>query len=205
MTRRDGTDDTGTADDTGTGSEAGTPGSDASTRGERPPDHTAPDADSPRSSADPRRIGSLAVTESDVVDALEATARGGREIVLRVTPPFSGRMRARLHAVGVVGDESGGGSEQATGADDDGTHAAEATPVYVPPERFVADPPTYPTVDDTEDELRASDAAYSRERHRERHRTAVAEWRQTVRSRLVEAVTLHTDAGPTTVSVAYLG
>nr|WP_188785699.1 hypothetical protein [Halobellus salinus] len=149
-------------------------------------------------------MGSLAVTESDVVDALEATARGNREIVLRVTPPFSGRMRARLHAVGVVGDDSGGGSEQATEADDE-TRAAEPAPVCIPPERFVADPPTYPTVDDTEDDLRASDNAYSRERHRERHRTAVAEWRQTVRAKLVAAVTLRTDAGPTTVSVAYLG
>ena len=213
MTRRDGTDDTGSPDDSGTVKDGGTTGSDCSdpTAGNDPsdrgppPNDTAPDADSPRSSADPRRIGSLAVTESDVVDALEATARGGRDIVLRVTPPFSGRMRARLHAVGVVGDGSGGGSEQATGADDDGTHAAEATPVYVPPERFVADPPTYPTVDDTEDELRASATPYTRDRHRERHRAAVEEWRQTVRARLVGSIAVPTDDGSTTVSVSYLG
>ena len=198
-------DDTGATDDTGTDSEAGSGGSDASARGEPPSDHTAPDADAPRSSADPRRIGSLAVTESDVVDALEATARGGREIALRVTPPFSGRMRARLHAVGVVGDDEASGiPEQATGADDE-TRAPEATPVCVPPERFVADPPTYPTVDDTEDELRASEAPYTRDRHRERHRAAVEEWRQTVRARLVGSIAVPTDDGSTTVSVSYLG
>ena len=145
------------------------------------------------SASDPRRIASVAVTGSDVIDALEATARGGRDIVLRITPPFSGRMRARLHDTGVA----------AVGSDEDAT--ADAAPVHLPPERLVADPPAYPTVDDTEDELRASGTPYTRERHRERHQAAVEEWRATVRERLVGEVTLHTDAGPTTVSVSYLG
>jgi hypothetical protein len=206
MTQRD--DDTGTADDSGAGEAPGTAGSDSSHRRPDPellPDDAAPEVDLP--SSDPRQIRSLAVTESDVVDALEAAARGGREIVLRITPPFSGRMRARLHDAGVVdtADESGETHERAAGSDDGGEHVPDAAPVCVPPERFVADCPAYPTVDDTEDELRASETTYSRERHRERHRAAVAEWRQTVRERLVEAVIIHTDAGPTRVSVAYLG
>ena len=47
----------------------------------------------------PDRIRSIAVHREDVANALEATLRSDREVVLRVTPPFSGRMRARLHAV----------------------------------------------------------------------------------------------------------
>lgn len=164
------------------------------------------DADPPVSS-DPRQIESLAVTESDVVDALEAAARGGREIVLRVTPPFSGRMRARLHDAGIVdgNDDPGAAPAGTPDTDNDVEHDSDAAPIHIPPERFVADPPAYPTVDDTEDDLRASETPYTRERHHERHQTAVEAWRATVRERLVEELTLHTDPGPTTVSVAYLG
>jgi hypothetical protein len=198
MTRRDRADDA-----------AGDDAADRTREPDRePPGDATPDADSPPSSADPRRIGSVAVTESDVVDALEAAARGGREIVLRVTPPFSGRMRARLHDAGVVDadDDSGMVPERGAGtADDQGREPDTAAPVHIPPERFVADPPTYPTVDDTEDELRASEAPYTRERHRERHQAAVEEWRAAVRERLLEEVTVSTAAGSTTVSVAYLG
>jgi len=172
----------------------------------RPLGDAEPGAESPQSS-DPRRIESLAVTESDVVDALEAAARGGREIVLRVTPPLSGRMRARLHDAGVVDAEDGlGGTPSgATDAGSDAERAPDAAPIHVPPERFVADAPAYPSVDDTEDELRASKTPYTRERHRERHQATVEEWRATVRERLVGEVTLDIDVGSTTVSVAYLG
>jgi hypothetical protein len=163
-----------------------------------PPSSDAGSDGSPPST-DPRRIESLAVTESDVIDSLEAAARGDREIVLRVTPPFSGRMRARLHDAGAVG------TSDSPGAAGDESDGADAAPIHIPPGRLVADPPTYPTVDDTEDDLRASGTPYSRERHRERHKAAVEAWRTAVRERLVEAVTLHTAAGRTTVSVAYLG
>jgi len=199
MPRRDGDDD---ADSTRDDPSDRTRDSDR----ERPLGDAESDADTPHSS-DPRRIESLAVTESDVVDALEATARGGRRIVLRITPPFSGRMRARLHDAGVVDAEDGSGGTP-SGTADAGTDAErtpDTAPIHVPPERFVADPPTYPTVDDTEDELRASETPYTQERHRERHQAAVEEWRATVRERLVEAVTLDTDAGTKTVSVSYLG
>ena len=85
------------------------------TRGDRTDDRSDParnSADDPPSSdagsdcslspAAPRRIEALAVTGSDVIDSLEAAARGDREIVLRLTPPLSGRMRARLHYARVV-------------------------------------------------------------------------------------------------------
>jgi hypothetical protein len=200
MTRRDRSSDT---DSTGDGPSDRTRGSD----GERPLDDAAPDTDPPLSSSAPRRIELLAVTESDVVDALEAAARGRRGIVLRVTPPFSGRMRARLHDAGVVdgGAESGADPEETARTVDEQERNSDAAPVHIPPERFVADPPTYPTVDDTEDELRASETTYTRERHRDRHQAAVEAWRATIRERLVEEVSLDTDAASTTVSVSYLG
>ena len=180
-------------------------------------------------SPDPRRIESLAVTESDVIDALEATARSDRDIVLRVTPPFAARMRARIHDASIPdtnadgrgsgerrdaerragdsdaardsGEETGEGSSTA----DAGPPSASASPIHIPPARFVVDPPAYPTVDDTEDELRASETPYTTERHRERHQAAVDAWREAVRERLAASVTLDMGDGETTVSVAYLG
>jgi len=200
MTRRD--------HDSGREADADPSGRSRDSDHEPPPDAAARDGDSSPSSTDPRRISSLAVTESDVVDALEAAARGDREIVLRITPPFSGRMRARLHDAGIVDteDESGVAPGRAAGPPDDADYRSDAAAsVYVLPERLVADPPTYPTVDDTEDELRASATPYTTEHHRERHQAAVEAWRTTVCERLVGEVTLSTETGSTTVSVAYLG
>lgn len=128
------------------------------------------------------------MSTADVVTALEANERRDRNAVLRVTPPFAGRMRARLHLAGAEG-----------GYDDD------ARPVHLPPERLVRDPPAFPTVDETGDELRASEEPYSRERHRERHAEAVEAWRRTVRDSLDGRATLETPAGPHEVDVNYLG
>lgn len=136
----------------------------------------------------PRRIRSLAVTTDDVITALEANERRDRDAVLRVTPPFTGRMRARLHLAGAEGEYDG-----------------DERPLHVPPERLVGDAPSFPTVDETGDELRASDEPYSRERHRQRHAEAVAAWRETVRDALGDAVTLETPDGPHEVAVLYLG
>ncbi|MFC7098809.1 hypothetical protein [Halobaculum marinum] len=52
---------------------------------------------------DPAVIRQLAVTTDDVLTALEARERGRRDAVLRITPPFAGRMRARLHVEGGEG------------------------------------------------------------------------------------------------------
>ncbi|MEF8800971.1 MAG: hypothetical protein V5A38_10855 [Halolamina sp.] len=140
---------------------------------------------------DPRRIDTLAVHTDDVLTALEARERGRRPTVLRVLPPFSGRMRARIHVV----DGSG---------QDDGA-------VHFRPGCFVTDRPPYPTVDDTEDELREG-GAYSVERHHEAHARAVKGWRETVRTRLRERIELPLSetGGPAheqqlSVRVRYLG
>jgi hypothetical protein len=54
---------------------------------------------------DPSVIRSLAVTAEDLVAAVESRHQRGVRVVLRVTPPFSGRMRARIHVP--TGDDDG--------------------------------------------------------------------------------------------------
>lgn len=72
--------------------------------------------------SDPAVVRQLAVTADDVLAALEARDRGRREAVLRITPPFSGRMRARLHVAGAEGADGYGG---------------DADPVHVEPRAFL--------------------------------------------------------------------
>jgi len=136
--------------------------------------------------ADPTAIRSIAVTTDDVVTALESTRRSGRRTVLRITPPFSGRMRARLHRP-VEGDDAG-----TTGA------------VHVEPATLVSDPPPYPDPDETADRLRAA-GEYTTERHHDHHTAAVREWRAAVRAGVVDTVTLPADAGTHCVEVKRLG
>lgn len=143
----------------------------------------------PVDSDDPRTIRTVAVTAGDVVAALEANERGRRDgrTVLRITPPFSGRMRARIHV------------EQGLAYDD-------PVPVHVPPGDLVADPPPFPSPDETEDELRSDPGVeYTRERHRERHTRAVEGWREAVRDAIVERAALPLAGGPHPVEVAVLG
>ena len=80
-------------------------------------------------SPDPTVIDTLVVTTDDLIAALEARDRGRRRAVLRVTPPFSGRMRARLHVEGREGEYDCG----------------EGEPVHVHPRAFLPDDfPTFP-------------------------------------------------------------
>jgi hypothetical protein len=139
---------------------------------------------------DPTVIRSLAVTAEDLVAALEANARRDAGAVLRVTPPFSGRMRARLHIAGA-----------------EGGYDETPSPVHVPPERLIDDDtPAFPSVDETEDELRTDpDVEYTPERHRQRHEARVEAWRGAVREQVSETATVETDAGEVTVEVSLLG
>jgi hypothetical protein len=139
-------------------------------------------------SADPTVVHTLAVTTDDVVTALEANERRDAGAVLRVTPPFSGRMRARLHLAGAEGEYD------------------PPAPLHVPPERLVAPVPPLPTPDDTEDAIRSdADRTYSTERHRRRHERAVDAWRAAVRRAIVERATVETPAGSHEVDVTTLG
>ncbi|WP_049898779.1 hypothetical protein [Halococcus agarilyticus] len=135
-------------------------------------------------------VRSIAVHAEDVVSAIEANRSDGPRTVLRVTPPFDGRMRARLHV-----------EHEGEYAEGDGQ-----TPIHIPPSRLVADPPTRPTPDGTGDRLRADPAAtYSVETHHERHTTAVAAWREALAASIVESVTLDGTGGPHRVEVTVLG
>lgn len=137
---------------------------------------------------DPANIRVLVVTVEDLVAALEANERRDAGAVLRVTPPFSGRMRARLH---LDGTESEYGDPE---------------PIHVRPERFVRTVPPFPSPDETEDELRSDpELTYSSERHRKRHEAAVEAWREAVRDAVDETATIETDAGTRTVRIATLG
>lgn len=139
-------------------------------------------------SVDPSVIQVLAVTTSDVVTAIEANVRRDAGAVLRVTPPFSGRMRARIHVEGGEGDYG------------------DPPPVHVAPERFVERVFPFPTPDETEDELRADpEVRYSSDRHRDRHETEVECWRRQIRDSMRNETTIPTPAGPHEVRIVSLG
>ncbi len=139
-------------------------------------------------SDDPTVVRVLAVTTNDVVSALEANVRRDAGAVLRVTPPFSGRMRARLHIDGAEREYD------------------DPPPLHVPPERFVRTVPPFPTPDETEDELRSDpEESYSRDRHRARHESSVENWREGIRDEIVSEATISTPIGSHTVRIATLG
>ena len=141
-------------------------------------------------SDDPTVIRVLAIHAADIVAALEANASRDARAVLRVTPPFTGRMRARLHLAGA-----------------EGGYDSDPAPLHVDPEGLVEDDaPAYPTPDLTEDELRSDpEATYTPEAHREYHERRVEEWREEVRMAVRERATLSTPGGPHEVRVTTLG
>lgn len=139
-------------------------------------------------SDDPTVVRVLAVTVDDVVAALEANERREADAVLRATPPFSGRMRARLHIEGAEGEYD------------------RPSPIHVSPSKLVEEVPSFPSPDDTADELRSDPAtAYTHERHRTRHERRVQCWRATVRDSLVDRCTVETATEPIEVDIVALG
>jgi len=138
--------------------------------------------------ADPTVVRTVAVSAADLVAAIETNRTTDRSAVLRVTPPFSGRMRARLH---VETEES----------------YDDPRPLHVPPRRLVADDaPAYPRPAETEDALRADpDAEYTVDRHRRRHEEAVQAWREALLAAVRDTATLDTPAGSVEVAVTVLG
>lgn len=127
---------------------------------------------------DPTRIRSIAVHRGDVANALEATLRTDRRVVIRVTPPYSGRMRARIHRPGgVEGDAVGSDDGDADGGDDPES-------VHIDPRDLVDGIPSYPEVDDTATEHPDSDV----ETLRSQHADAVESWREQVRESIAETI-----------------
>ncbi|AEH36855.1 hypothetical protein [Halopiger xanaduensis] len=142
--------------------------------------------------SDPTRIRSLAVSPEDAVNAYAYGRENPGEAVLRVTPPFHGRMRARIHVYRV--DDT-----QVTGA------------VHVPPEDVIADDAlaAYPQLEDEFDDLAEDGVAEladdEAERLRKRHAEAVEDWQERAETAIVETVTLETDDGSHRVDVKRLG
>ncbi|MEF8757486.1 MAG: hypothetical protein V5A33_04545 [Halobacteriales archaeon] len=140
-------------------------------------------------SDDPTAIRSIAVTVDDVLAAYEADRQRDVAVALRITPPFSGRMRARIHA--------GSGDYDVTPA-----------PIHVPAGDLIDEREAgpYPTPDRTEDELRADrEESYSPERHHDYHAERVAAWRRRARDAIVNAVRIDTPDGQHEVAVKTLG
>ncbi|MGM0448801.1 MAG: hypothetical protein ACQERM_11220 [Methanobacteriota archaeon] len=146
----------------------------------------------------PDRIRSIAVHREDVANALEATLRSDRKVVLRATPPFSGRMRARLHALDAGGGGGSGGETDETDADGSDDPPA---PLHIDPGDLVEDVPPYPEPDETAAEHPDVDL----ETRRERHGEAVEAWRERVRERVGSSVEISVDGDEREVDVVALG
>lgn len=140
--------------------------------------------------SNPRAIRSIAITAEDAVSAYEAGERSATRPVLRITPPFAGRMRARLHVPG-PNEPSG-----------------DPPPIHIPPrELFDADElPAYPEPADTEAEIRAdSDLEYSTDLHHDRHVERVREWRKAARKVFADEVEIAAPSGTHRVELKVLG
>ncbi|WP_049921484.1 hypothetical protein [Halopiger djelfimassiliensis] len=133
---------------------------------------------------DPSTIRSIAVSPDDVVDAYAYSQENPGEAVLRITPPFHGRMRARIHVYRVDDTEL--------------TGAVHVRPADVIEPAVVSEYPDLESELDTADPDEAS-------RLRKRHAEAVRAWQERAREAIVDAVGLETDAGRHEVEIKRLG
>ena len=134
---------------------------------------------------DPTAIRSLALSPADAADAYVYSQENPGEAVLRATPPFHGRMRARIHVYRVDDTEL--------------TGAVHVSPAAVIEDEVVAD---YPDLESALADVDDPDAA---DEVRERHAEAVADWQERARESIVDSVTLETADGPHRVDVKTLG
>lgn len=133
---------------------------------------------------DPTAIRSLALSPSDAVDAYAYTQENPGEAVLRVTPPFHGRMRARIHVYRLDDTEL--------------TGAVHVSPAAVIEDDVVAD---YPRLETALEDVDPTET----ERVRKRHAKAVEEWQARARESIVDSVTLETADGPHPVEIKRIG
>jgi hypothetical protein len=133
---------------------------------------------------DPSAIRSIALSPEDAVDAYIYSRENPGDAVLRVTPPFHGRMRARIHVYRVDDTEL--------------TGAVHLSPADVIADDVVAD---YPDLESALEDADADEA----DRVRERHTEAVEDWQARAREGISESVTLETDDGPHDVDLKPLG
>lgn len=133
---------------------------------------------------DPSAIRSIAVSPADVVDAFAYSRENPGEAVLRVTPPFHGRMRARLHVYRV-----------------DDTHLTGA--VHLSPAALITDDVVddYPVFEEAVQDGDSEDTDQLRRRHAE----AVEAWQERAKGAIVDAASIETPAGSRRVDLKRLG
>ncbi|ELY93965.1 hypothetical protein C483_04779 [Natrialba hulunbeirensis JCM 10989] len=157
--------------------------------------------------SDPAAIRSIAVSPADVVDAYAYTQENPGEAVLRITPPFHGRMRARIH-VYRRDDAELTGAVHVRPADVLESDVIEAYPAFDEMAdgdesgEELGDAGVGEAGGDSENEDET--AAVSADR-RKRHAEAVEEWQARAREALLEAVQIETESGQRTVAVKPLG
>ncbi|AGB31002.1 hypothetical protein C488_02465 [Natrinema pellirubrum DSM 15624] len=137
---------------------------------------------------DPRAIRSIALSPEDAVDAYVYGRENPGDAVLRVTPPFHGRMRARIHVY--------------RRDDTELTGAVHLSPAAVIGDDVVAD---YPDLEAALADADADPDSDEAERLRKRHAESVETWRDRAREEIVETVTLETHEGPQQVEIKTLG
>ncbi|WP_435552161.1 hypothetical protein [Natrinema sp. CGMCC1.2065] len=137
---------------------------------------------------DPRAIRSIALSPEDAVDAYVYGRENPGDAVLRVTPPFHGRMRARIHVY--------------RRDDAELTGAVHLSPAAVIADDVVAD---YPDLESALADADADPDSDAAERIRKRHAESVAAWRERAREAIVETVALETDEGSRRVEIKTVG
>lgn len=138
---------------------------------------------------DPSRIRSIVVHASDVVSAYEAVIRNATAVVLRVTAPYHGRMRARLHRID---------HESTTGKIEN----LDIDPrVLIDPVRV----PAYPEPAETEELIQNDPAVeYSTAVHHDRHRELIKQWRSEAKDCIVNQFHTETHHGSHVIEVKVL-
>lgn len=144
-------------------------------------------------SRDPTVVSVIVVRAEDVVTALETNLTSDNQAVVRLTPPFSGRMRARLHVERGVSEERPASAER-------------PQPVHIDPETLLDDPPPYPRPAETEEQIRTDpDRTYSVATHHEYHTQRVTDWRQEIATCIRDRAPIEAPTGRHEVAVAVLG
>ncbi|MFC6769228.1 hypothetical protein [Natrinema soli] len=147
---------------------------------------------------DPSAIRSIALSPDDAVDAYAYGRENPGEAVLRVTPPFHGRMRARIHVYRVDDTELTGAVHLSPAEIIEDDVVAE----YPDLESARADADDDSDADDDPDEATDSEET---DRIRERHAEAVEGWQERAREAIVQTVALETDDGSHRVELKTLG
>lgn len=139
---------------------------------------------------DPETIRSVAISPEDAADAYAYTQENPGEAVLRITPPFHGRMRARIHVY--------------RRDDAELTGAVHISPADVIEDEVLAAYPEFDATAGSEPSSESESAGQPAQR-RKRHAETVETWQERAREALVDTVSLETAGGSRQVELKPLG